>query len=147
MKSSEKLYPASEKLRNSYPEFEKSFVEEYQQQKIDKANFQKFAEEWRLVEKGSRIENSQISIIKEEVAKVLLEPKDLNACCSLLSKRLAVQLGLERWNVILVNGEFSRKTFASGGHFAIFEKQDKTQVIIWLNKLTHEDIMEKNTLY
>jgi hypothetical protein len=48
---------------------------------------------------------------------------------------LSGNLGYDYWNVIVVNGQFSRKTYASGNYFVVFERFDGMQVIIWLNKL------------
>lgn len=53
---------------------------------------------------------------------------------------------MESWNVVMVIGPFSRKTVASGGYFVAFERFDKMQAILWLNKLTPSFKMDKSIL-
>lgn len=63
--------------------------------------------------------------------------KDLVVASRELSQLLGAELGYDYWNVIIVTGPFSRKTYASGGFYAVFERYDGLQAIIWLNKLVY----------
>lgn len=62
---------------------------------------------------------------------------DLATASREISFVLGANLGYEYWNVILVYGQFSRKTYASGGHYAVFQKFDGLTAIIWHNKLVN----------
>jgi hypothetical protein len=58
--------------------------------------------------------------MSEALSKIMNKAKDLVHASKELAEMLAMELGYQHWNVIIVQGPFSRKTYASGGYFCIF---------------------------
>ena len=91
--------------------------------------------DWEIQDQGFALSAFEILTITDAVKKMVSKNNDLISAASSLSSAIGSDLGLYHWNVLIIQGNLGRKSFASGGYYISFKRNDDLMVYIWLNRL------------